>query len=96
MMAWEGATSDSIVNWMLASYGDQYRGVPLARGGGLWAWLMPPLALLAGFIVVGGALRRFRKRREMAPPPAAPLSEDDETMLAAALEELKASEEVPF
>ncbi len=96
MMAWEGATSDSIVSWMLASYGDEYRGVPLTRGGGLLAWLMPPIVLLAGFIIVALALRHFRRSREVDLPPITPLSEEDETILAAALQELKESEEVPF
>jgi cytochrome c-type biogenesis protein CcmH len=96
VMAQGGATADSLVNWMLANYGEQYRAVPRTRGSGLWAWLMPPLALLGGLLAVVVALRHFRARREADPPAVRPLSEEDESVLASALQELKASEEVPF
>jgi len=96
MMAWSGAPSDTLVAWMLARYGDEYRAVPLARGDGLWAWIMPPLALLGGLVALGLALKHFRARQDASPPPARGLSEEDESILAEALEELKASEEVPF
>lgn len=95
-MAHAGATSDSLVAWMLASYGEEYRAVPRARGGGLWAWTMPPLVLLTGFLFVILALRHFRSRREATVPVEAPLSQEDESVLAAALRELKATEEVSF
>ena len=95
-MAQGGASADSIVSWMLATYGEEYRAVPQTRGSGLWAWLIPPLALLAGFLSVVLVLRRFRARGEAQPPLAMPLSEEDESVLNSALEELKAAEEVPF
>jgi cytochrome c-type biogenesis protein CcmH/NrfF len=81
---------------MLANYGEQYRAVPQARGSGLWAWLMPPLALLGGLITVVLALRHIRARREDDPPGIREMSEEDESVLASALRELKAAEEVPF
>ncbi|MGD2124366.1 MAG: cytochrome c-type biogenesis protein CcmH, partial [Gemmatimonadota bacterium] len=96
MMAWEGASADSIVDWMLASYGEEYRGVPQTSGSGLFAWLIPPFALFGGLIGVAVALRHFRRGREETPVASPALSEEDESVLAAALEELKASEEVPF
>jgi len=96
LMAQGGVSSDSLVNWMLANYGGEYRAVPQTRGSGLWAWLMPPLALLGGLIIVVLALQRFRAHREADPPAVNPLSEEDESVLAEALEELKAAEEVPF
>jgi cytochrome c-type biogenesis protein CcmH/NrfF len=96
LMAQGGVSADSLVNWMLATYGEEYRAVPQTRGSGLWAWVMPPLALLAGLFFVVLALRRFRARREADPPGMELLSEEDESVLAEALEELKAAEEVPF
>jgi cytochrome c-type biogenesis protein CcmH/NrfF len=96
IMAAEGATADSLVGWMLATYGEQYRAVPQTRGSGLFAWIMPPFALLGGLLLVVVALRHFRARREAEPAPVKALSEEDETVLAAALKELKATEEVPF
>lgn len=96
VMAQGGASADSIVSWMLATYGEEYRAVPQTRGGGLWAWLMPPFAFLAGLLFLVLALRHFRVRREADPPVVKPLSEEDESVLASALQELKAAEEVPF
>jgi cytochrome c-type biogenesis protein CcmH/NrfF len=96
MMAWEGASADSIVDWMLTSYGEEYRGVPRTSGSGLFAWIMPPLVLLGGLIGVTMALRHFRRGREETPVATPVLSEEDEGVVAAALEELEASEEVPF
>jgi cytochrome c-type biogenesis protein CcmH/NrfF len=96
LMAWSGLPSDTLVAWMLARYGEEYRAVPLTRGTGLWAWIMPPLVLLAGIVAFILALNHFRGRKETAPPPSQDLSEEEESLLAQALEELKASEEVPF
>jgi cytochrome c-type biogenesis protein CcmH len=95
-MAYGGASSDSLVNWMLGAYGEQYRAVPQARGSGLWAWIMPPLVLVLGLLLVVIVLRRFRRREGPPRGPAGPLSPEDETVLAEALEELEAAEEVPF
>jgi cytochrome c-type biogenesis protein CcmH/NrfF len=96
LMAQGGVSSDSLVSWMLANFGKEYRAVPQARGSGLWAWLMPPLALLVGLFSVVVALRHFRARPDVDPPVVEPLSEEDESVLAAALRELKAAEEIPF
>jgi cytochrome c-type biogenesis protein CcmH/NrfF len=96
LLAWAGEPSDTIVAWMLARYGEEYRALPLIRGSGLWAWLMPPMALLAGIMVLVMALRQFRAREEVVLAPEQGLSQEDESLLVEALEELKASEEVPF
>jgi cytochrome c-type biogenesis protein CcmH/NrfF len=95
-MAQEGASADSLVNWMLANYGEEYRAVPRAQGSGLFAWIIPPLALLGGLFLVVVVLRQFRKRREQEETPLEPLSDEDEDVLKQALDELKAAEEVPF
>jgi len=95
-MAHGGASSDSIVGWMLDAYGEEYRAVPQARGGGLLAWLMPPLALLVGLIGVVLALKHFRTRTETESKPVRALSPEEESVLAQALQELKAAEEIPF
>lgn len=95
-MAHEGASADSLVSWMLGMYGEEYRAVPQARGSGLWAWLMPPLVLALGLVLVVVALRHLRRREGPPKAPAGPLSPEEESVLADALEELKAAEEVPF
>jgi len=96
LLAWAGEPSDTLVAWMLARYGEEYRALPLIRGSGLWAWLMPPMALLGGILILVMALRQFRAREEELTVPAQSLSQEEESLLAEALEELKASEEVPF
>jgi cytochrome c-type biogenesis protein CcmH/NrfF len=96
LLAWAGEPSDTLVAWMLARYGEEYRALPLIRGSGLWAWLMPPMALLGGILILVMALRQFRAREEELTVPARSLSQEEESLLAEALEELKASEEVPF
>ena len=96
VMAQGGASSDSLVGWMLARYGEEYRAVPQARGSGLLAWLIPPLALIAGLVVVALTLRRFRAEPEEEMTPAPPLTAEDESVLAKALEEMHAAEEIPF
>jgi cytochrome c-type biogenesis protein CcmH/NrfF len=96
LMAQGGADSDSLVSWMLGMYGEEYRAVPQARGSGLFAWLMPPLALIAGLIAVGLALKHFRAGREADAPAAPSLTAEEESALARALQEMKAAEETPF
>lgn len=96
MLAWEGASSDSLVSWMLTNHGEEYRAVPQARGSGLWAWLMPPLALLGGVIIVALVLQHVRARRQEDKQSEESLSSEDESVLQEALEELKRSEEVTF
>jgi cytochrome c-type biogenesis protein CcmH len=94
-MAHQGASSDSIVEWMLTSYGEEYRAVPGTRGSGLLAWLAPPLALMAGLILVVLALRHFRGNQDVE-GSREELSPEEEKVLEEALEDLKSAEEVPF
>ena len=96
VMAHGGAPADSIVAWMLSRYGEEYRAVPEARGSGLLAWLVPPLALLGGLIAVLLALRHFRSGEGEDEGSRRSISEEDESILAEALRELKNAEEVPF
>lgn len=95
-MAHAGIPSDSLVTWMLGTYGEHYRAVPETRGSGLFAWLMPPLVLLGGVFFVVLGLSHVKKGRSVDPPTAKPLSEDEESVLEAALQEMKTAEEVPF
>jgi cytochrome c-type biogenesis protein CcmH/NrfF len=96
VMAHGGVSADSLVSWMLAAYGEQYRAVPRTRGSGLFAWVMPPLALLVGLLSVMLALRHFRARRDAEPTRIIVLTEEEESVLAKAMEELEAAEEIPF
>lgn len=95
-LAWAGVASDSLVEWMLANHGEEYRAVPRVAGSGLWAWVMPPLALLGGLIIVALVLQHLRTRQEPAGSAPTELSGEDQSVLDEALKELKDSEEVAF
>lgn len=58
-LAIQGAASDELVEWVLANHGREHLAVPPRSGWGLWAWLLPPLALLIGAAGVSLALRRL-------------------------------------
>ena len=59
-LAYEGWSSEELVEWMVGNHGEEYRAVPETSGWGALAWILPPLALLAGAALVGAAVRRFR------------------------------------
>ena len=87
-MASRGMAADSIVEFIIASYGEEWRALPKREGIGLLAWIAPPFALLFGLAAVLFALRRFR--RAGAPgPPATELSERDEGRLREAMRDLE-------
>lgn len=103
-LAVQGWTANELVGWMLANHGEEYRAVPERTGSGLWAWILPPGALLAGFGLVILVIRRLRpsetheegtegpRATGMADPP----SPEDEERLRAALRELELSEDPSF
>lgn len=90
MMAQQGIRSDSLVEWTLARYGEEWRAFPEARGTGLLAWLIPPIMLILGAGIVVVVLRRLRKSSEGYRPGEAPeLSREEEQRIQEALEELE-------
>lgn len=92
MMAREGMASDSIVEWMLANHGEEWRAVPRTEGKGIWAWIMPPLALVVGLIIVALTLPKLRARRGDEAPAKREISGDEEARLDHALRELDEAE----
>ena len=88
-----GLSADSLVEWMIAAYGEEYRALPETSGSGLLAWLVPPLAMLLGLSLVVVALRRLK-----GPVPAGvetdAITDDERGRLDAALAELEAMEEL--
>ncbi len=86
-----GVDADGLVERVVALHGEEYRAFPKPSGAGLLAWLMPPLALVAGLAVVVVALRRL-----LAPgtrEAGAGLSDEERGRIEAALEAFDASEE---
>lgn len=57
----EGKTDDEVVAAIVKENGKQALSVPPAEGFGLAAWLMPPIAALAGLGFVAWFIRRNRK-----------------------------------
>jgi cytochrome c-type biogenesis protein CcmH/NrfF len=53
-----GASRESVETRLFQQFGDQLRHGPRAEGFGLWAYLVPAVALAAGLAVVVGFLRR--------------------------------------
>ncbi len=96
ILAADGWAADSLVAWMLANHGEEWRAVPEVRGRGLLAWAVPPAALLMGLLLTMAVLHRFRSSQMGKEEARAQLSPEDESRLAQAMEELKASEENPF
>lgn len=85
-LAAEGMPAEDIVEWMLSRHGEEWRGVPRRSGAGLWAWVIPPLALAAGLAIV---LAWLRSSRRVVEPLEATRSvgEADRERLAAAMRE---------
>jgi len=87
-----GLPSDSLVEMVIASYGEEYRAVPKASGAGLLAWVMPPVALVVGLGLVALALRRLRA--PTGSPSAADLSDEEQERVRQALADFEQVEEL--
>lgn len=90
----EGATSEQLVDQVLAEYGQQLRAVPERRGFGWLAWLATPVALVAGAAVLMGRVKAMRGQGPAAVPVAGrAVSDDERAALAVALRDLDRDEE---
>lgn len=61
-----GQSREEIIGYFVSQFGEGVLASPPARGGGLVLWLAPPVALLAGGII----LWRFVRRNLTASRPA--------------------------
>jgi len=85
-MAAAGVGAGEIVEDVLARHGEEWRAVPRRSGAGLWAWLLPPLALLGGIGAVVFTLRSLQRRRQWRAEPAGlAISAEDRAAVEAAL-----------
>lgn len=91
----QGLTADSLVEKVVATYGEEYRAFPKRTGAGLLAWVVPPAALLLGLGLVIVALRRLRGPTDAlgGAGAAEALTTDEQARLEAALAELEAEDE---
>lgn len=106
-LAGEGWSSDELVEWMVANHGEEYRAVPLRKGWGIWAWVLPPAGLILGLSVIVLFLRRRvreaganAKRSDNLSPhsPAASsgVTGEDEERLRSAIREIELNEDPSF
>lgn len=97
-MAEQGATSEEIVDWMIANHGEEYLAVPRGRGASLLAWVAPPLAVLLGLIAVVLILRRMMAVRRAEGPgvETLELTDEEEDRLRRAVRDVDQQEEAPL
>jgi cytochrome c-type biogenesis protein CcmH/NrfF len=89
----QGKSAGAIVEDVLARHGEEWRAVPKRSGAGLVAWLILPLALVVGGLVLWG---RVKVMRSQGPAPAAAgaaMSDEERARLAAALREFEHAED---
>jgi cytochrome c-type biogenesis protein CcmH len=91
VLARTGLPADSIVERVIATYGEEWRAVPRREGTGWWAWLMPPAMLLIGLVMIAVVLAR-RRRRAPEPPAGPSPDEQDAERLRRALADLDETE----
>lgn len=91
MGAEAGLDADSLVEWMIAAHGEEYRAFPKRSGVGMLAWAVPPVALLVGLGLVVIVLRRL-KGPGIAAEAAEGLTEEEKDRLHAAMAQLEEME----
>lgn len=64
-----GDTDQQIYAFMANAFGDDILASPPTSGIGLAVWIIPPVALLAGAIVITLFVRRLRRRNALAGAP---------------------------
>ncbi|HSG07037.1 MAG TPA: cytochrome c-type biogenesis protein CcmH [Longimicrobiales bacterium] len=94
--ALQGLSSDSIVERVIAEYGEEYRAEPRSSGTGLWAWILPPGVLVVGLGGVGLVLARRRRGEPLPATEGEPVGPEDEARLRAAIREMEEEEEPVF
>jgi cytochrome c-type biogenesis protein CcmH/NrfF len=97
-MAKAGMSSDSIVALVVRAYGPDVRAEPLTRGAGLWAWVIPPVGLIAGILLVGVVLAHRHRRDGPTEDeiPDSPIDPADAERLKEAMKEMDEAEEPAF
>jgi cytochrome c-type biogenesis protein CcmH len=67
-----GDTKSEIKRRLVEDFGEQVLASPPKRGFNLLAWVIPPVAVLAGAVVLGVLAVRWSRGRVATPAPAAP------------------------
>jgi cytochrome c-type biogenesis protein CcmH/NrfF len=89
-----GQSASAIVEDVLARHGEEWRAVPRRSGTGLLAWLIMPLALVIGGLVLWKRVSVMRRQGPALAAAGAPMSDEERMRLNAALREFERAEEV--
>lgn len=95
-LAEQGWSSDQIIEWVIDNHGEEWRALPKAEGRSLLAWVVPPLGVLVGLVLVVLVLRKMRAGRQVVDPLEGELSDEEESRLREAMRELDKEEEATF
>lgn len=55
-----GESKEQILGWFVATYGEKALATPAASGFGVAAWALPPVALVAGLLLLRRKIVRWR------------------------------------
>jgi cytochrome c-type biogenesis protein CcmH/NrfF len=92
VMAAQGQSAGAIVEDVLARHGEEWRAVPKRSGAGLLAWLILPMALVVGGLVLWGRVKVMRTQGPARAAADGPMSDEERARLAAALREFEQAE----
>ncbi len=97
-LALEGWSSEELVDWVVARHGEEYRALPKREGKALVAWIVPPVGVALGVIVLMVALKGMIRPSEDDAPALATggVSDEEEEMLRDAMRALDEEEEATF
>jgi cytochrome c-type biogenesis protein CcmH/NrfF len=90
----QGQSAEQIVEDVLARHGEEWRAVPKRSGAGLLAWLILPMSLVVGGLVLWGRIKVMRSQGPALSAAGAPVSDEERARLDAALREFEQAEEV--
>ena len=93
MAAAQGQSAERIVEDVLARHGEEWRAVPRRTGAGLLAWLILPLALVVGALVLWGRIKVMRTQGPARAAAAGPMTVEERARLDAALREFEHAED---
>lgn len=89
-----GQSPDQVVEDVIGRHGEHLRLLPKRSGAGLWAWIIPPLVILAGAALIAVKLRGRQSTLPPASAGTAKLGDADRERVAAALRNWEANGEV--
>jgi len=72
----EGWNETEIKDYFVEQYGARVLATPPAEGLNWLVYILPPLALIAGAVVLARAIRTWQAEPGSAPPPTAAVDED--------------------